>query len=409
MAITILATPKAFAPVYNKMEYLISSTNVAQPNFAYLVDIYINGSVTKTVRLRIPVRPSDNYGKVDIHRVLESALTSDVGNPLGTAATYNASNSSLSYIVKFGEEYGATVTQYPDVEIDSSRKAINASLEKANFINWNFNNFKFNIILGPQPPNRFLTNMPNNNKVSINSHGWLYYSQGILLNRIKVTTKDLNGATIDTFYLSINTPSTTDIVFMPSAPASLNKIDNANIVTGVQPIITSSVASYDIVGVDSFGAGVPLSEVKTFVIEENCKYNVNTLIFQNNLGAFDNFTFYLGEESTTAIERKDMKVNVDNVVGTSIVYSMDEREKVTYYTKNTPSLKLMSDWITEEESNWLLELMSSPEIYLQNGDELIAVAKIKATNYTKKKVVRDKLFKIDVELELGYDNYRQRI
>ena len=37
----------------------------------------------KTVRLRIPARPSDNYGKVDIHRVLESALTSDVGNPTG--------------------------------------------------------------------------------------------------------------------------------------------------------------------------------------------------------------------------------------------------------------------------------------------------------------------------------------
>ena len=47
MAITILANPKDFAPVYNKMEYLIESTNVAQPNFAYLVDIYINGSGTK--------------------------------------------------------------------------------------------------------------------------------------------------------------------------------------------------------------------------------------------------------------------------------------------------------------------------------------------------------------------------
>ena len=62
MAITILANPKDFAPVYNKMEYLISSTNTAQTNFAYLVDIYINGSGTKTVRLRIPVRPSDQYG-----------------------------------------------------------------------------------------------------------------------------------------------------------------------------------------------------------------------------------------------------------------------------------------------------------------------------------------------------------
>lgn len=400
MAITILATPKAFAPVYNKMEYLISSTKTNELNFAYLVDIYINGSVTRTVRLRIPVRPSDNYGKVDIHRVLESALTSDVGNPLGIASAYDASNSSLSYIVSFGEEYGATVTQYPDVEIDSSRKAINASLEKANFINWDVTDYELN-----GAAKKFLTNMPNNNKVSINSHGWLYYKgNNSVINQFYIETFNQSGSLIGGFITDVNLSG--DIQFMPSAPASLNKIDNANFVFGVQPIIDTNTAFYHITAISTLGN--QLSETKTFVIEENCKYNVNTLIFQNNLGAFDNFTFYLGEESTTAIERKDMKVNVDNVVGTSIVYSMDEREKVTYYTKNTPSLKLMSDWITEEESNWLLELMSSPEIYLQNGDELIAVAKIKATNYTKKKVVRDKLFKIDVELELGYDNYRQR-
>ena len=401
MAITILATPKAFAPVYNKMEYLISSTNVAQPNFAYLVDIFINGSGTKTVRLRIPVRPSDLKGKVDVHRVLESALTSDVGNPLGIASAYDASNSSLSYIVSFGEEYGATVTQYPDVEIDSSRKAINASLEKANFINWDVTDYELN-----GAAKKFLTNMPNNNKVSINSHGWLYYKgNNSVINQFYIETFNQSSSLIGGFITDVNLSG--DIQFIPSAPASLNKIDNANFVFGVQPIIDTNTAFYHITAISTLGN--QLSETKTFVIEENCKYNVNTLIFQNNLGAFDNFTFYLGEESTTAIERKDMKVNVDTVVGNDIVYSMDEREKVTYYTKNTPSLKLMSDWITEEESNWLLELMSSPEIYLQNGDELIAVAKIKATNYTKKKVVRDKLFKIDVELELGYDNYRQRI
>ena len=96
MAIVINATPKDFAPVYNKMEYLITSDNTAEPNFAHLVDIYINGSVTKTVRLRIPVRPSDDKGKVDIHRVLESALTSNVGSPTGDAGTYSAANSSLT-------------------------------------------------------------------------------------------------------------------------------------------------------------------------------------------------------------------------------------------------------------------------------------------------------------------------
>ncbi len=401
MAITINATPKDFAPVYNKMEYLIESTNVAEPNFAYLVDIYINGSGTKTVRLRIPARPSDNKGKVDIHRVLESALTSDVGNPDPTAdaGTYDAANSSLSYIVEFGEEYGTTVVQYPNEETDISRKAFNASLEKRPFINWDVTEYELDGIT-----KKFLTNMPDNHKVSLNSHGWLYFIESNPLAIISVITFDSSGTTINAFKIDASTTSA-DIQFTPSSPASLNNIDNTNILLGSQPIITSDVAYYEIY------AGDPneVSETRTFVLEESCKYNTNTLIFQNNLGAFDSFTFYLGDMSTTAIERKDMKVNVDTVVGNDIVYSMNEREKVTYYTKKSETIKLMSDWISEAESNWLLELMSSPEIYLQEGNELTAVAKIKATNYTKKKEVRDKLFKIDVELELGYDDYRQRI
>jgi len=399
MAITINANPKDFAPVYNKMEYLISSTNTSEPNFAYLVDIYINGSGTKTVRLRIPVRPSDSKGKVDIHRVLESALTSDVGSPTGTDGTYDASNSSLSYIVKFGEEYGTTVVQYPDLTVDSSRKAFNASLEKRPFINWDVTEYEMDGIT-----KKFLTNMPDNHKVSIDSHGWLYYLDDPAITYFNVNGYDSSGNFLYATQIDA-TAATSDIQFVPSSPASLNNIDNANITVGSQPIINSNIASYNI---QARGVGL-YSETRTFVLEESCKYNTNTLIFQNNLGAFDSFTFYLGDMSMTDIERKDMKVNVDTVVGNDIVYSMNEREKVTYYTKKSETIKLMSDWISEEESNWLLELMSSPEIYLQEGNELTAVAKIKATNYTKKKVVRDKLFKIEVELELGYDDYRQRM
>jgi len=405
MAINILANPKDFAPVYNKMEYLISSTNSGEPNYAYLVDIYINGSGTKTVRLRIPLRPSDSYGKVDIHRVLESALTSNVGNPDPTAdaGTYNADNSSLSYIVEFGEEYevAGVLTQFPNEETDISRKAFNASLEKRPFINWDVTEYEMDGIT-----KKFLTNMPDNNKVSIDSHGWLYFKEETVLSIYTVVTYNSSGTLISSFKIDA-TATSGDIQFIPSSPASLNNIDNANITLGSQPIIDSTVASYKI----CLGLVSPLSssETRTFQIEESCKYNSNTLIFQNNLGAFDSFTFYNGDVSTTDIERKDMKVNVDNVVSNDIVYSMNEREKVTYYTKKSETIKLMSDWISEEESNWLLELMSSPEIYLQEGNELTAVAKIKATNYAKKKVVRDKLFKIEVMLELGYDDYRQRI
>jgi hypothetical protein len=266
MAIIINATPKDFAPVYNKMEYLITSDNTTEPNFAHLVDIYINGSATKTVRLRIPVRPSDSKGKVDIHRVLESALTSDVGNPTADAGTYDADNSSLSYIVKFGEEYGTTVVQYPDLTIDTSRKAFNASLEKRPFINWDVTDYELDGIT-----KKFLTNMPDNHKVSLNSHGWLYFIESNTLSIISVITFDSSGTTINAFKIDASTTSA-DIQFTPSSPASLNNIDNTNILLGSQPIITSDVAYYEIY------AGDPneVSETRTFVLEESCKYNTNT-------------------------------------------------------------------------------------------------------------------------------------
>ena len=88
---------------------------------------------------------------------------------------------------------------------------------------------------------------------------------------------------------------------MPSSPASLNNIDVANLLVGAQPIIDSTVASYEISKLEVSAA---YSETRTFQIEEACKYNTNTLIFQNNLGAFDSFTFYLGDMSMTDIETK---------------------------------------------------------------------------------------------------------
>ena len=401
MAVTIEDTPKDYAPVYNKMEYLLSSTNSGNTDFSYLVDIYINGSGTKTVRLRIPIRPSDSYGLVDIHRVLEATLTSDVGSTKMTAASADTSNSVLTYIVKFGEEYdvAGTLTQFPDLTVDSTRYAINASVEKQEFIDWDFL-ADYDMT---SSADKFITNMPDNHNVSINGHGWLYFKEKTAVTYYEIETFDSAGTTISTFRLDPTATSGT-IQYIPSAPETLNGIGAGYFLAGAQPIITSSVASYTIF---LYGGGV-ISETRTFVIKEPCKFNANTLIFQNKLGMFDDFTFYNGDSSTHQIERKQMKVNIDPVSGTSLSYSMQEREKVQYYTKQTETIKLMSDWITEEEDAWLLELIESPEIYLQDGDTLIAVSNIKATSHTKKKEARDKLFKLEVELELGYDNYRQR-
>ena len=399
MAITIEHNPPGTDPVYNPVEFLISSTNVAQPNFVYIVDVYINGSGTKTARLRVPQRPSDTYAVVDVHRVLEATVTSDVGDITNIAGTVDTTNSTMTYILKFGEEYGTTPVVYPNLTVDTSRTAFNGSLEKREWINWSVTDYNFQ-----DTTKKWLTNSPSNLTTSINDYGWLYFIEKTALTKIDVVTYDSSGSTIGTWSID-PTASSSTIQYVPSNPASLNLIDNANLLVGVQPIITSSVASYTIIG---YNGVTPISETKTFTIREACKTEMTRLIFQGKLGSYDGFNFYLASNYSYEIEKKMYKKNPDNVSGTSLVYSMSDKEKVQYYTKQTPTLTVTSDWLTQEEDAWLLELIESPVIYIQTSDGLEYVAKVKGTTHKKRKHVTEKLFNLTVELELGYDNYRQR-
>ena len=397
MAITIQQAPKDYAPVYNKMEYLLSSTNTAQPDFSFVADIYINGS-GDYFRLFPQLRPSDSKGVVDIHRVLEATLTSTIGDTTNILGTVDCDNNLLSYVVKFGEQYGGTI--YPDLTVDSTRYALNASLEKLEWINWDFTN-DYDL---RGSGSKFLTNSPSTLYTGIEDYGWLYYATSLAnITDFYVSTYDSSGALIGNW--EIDTPATSTIQYVPSNPASLNLIDNTDLLAGVQPIITSSVDYYTIY---ARVVGIQRSETKTFQIREDCKLEYNRLIFLNKLGGYDGFNFYLASNYSYEIEKKMMKQNVDTVVGSTIVDSLSDREKVQYYTKTTPSLTLVSDWLTEEEDSWLLELIESPIIYLQTANGLEAVAKVKGTSHKKRKHITDKLFNLTVELELGFDNYRQR-
>jgi hypothetical protein len=405
MAVTIITTPKDYSPVYNEMVYTASSTNVAQTNFSFLVDIYINGSGTKTARLRIPPEPNGNYCVVDIHRVLEASANSVLFDTSDTNDYEEAPDSIVEYIVKFGEEYGTTITQYPDLTVDSTRYAINGSLERNEFIDYDWADYT-----PLDSTKKFLTNSPSTLYTSINDYGVLTCFNNINNDGYAITTLDANGSPNGFFSISITGVPEGELVHYKSNPASINNIDASNITvsSGALPIIDSDVASYIIWTWDTLTI-TESSERKTFVIREDCKSDLVRLIFLNKLGGWDSFNFYLVNNEMSEIERKMYKQNPNRLDGSgNYTYSKSDREKVQYYTKTMPKKKVTSDWLTEAEDAWLLELIESPEIYLQSGSDLIAVANIDLTSHTKRKHVSEKLFNLEFNIEFGWDNYRQR-
>jgi len=73
MAVTILQEPQQYTPVYNDLNFLVSSTNTGQPNFNYIFDVKINGSTVS--RHRIPKNVSNNYGLFNAKRIAENYVT----------------------------------------------------------------------------------------------------------------------------------------------------------------------------------------------------------------------------------------------------------------------------------------------------------------------------------------------
>jgi len=408
MAITIEKDLPSYSPVYNEMVTTLSSTNVAQPNFSYLIDVYINGSVTKEARIRVSPENDYNYGIFDAHRILESFVNSDVGDTTATNGIVGNENSIISYQLKFGEEYGTPLVQYPDLTVNSVVYAYNAALTYNEFVDYN----ESERILRSSV-RKYLTDQPTVN-TSITDSGWLYFIPRTTTSKvdvIEIETFDSAGASIGVWEIQNNTTFATIgeyLLRVPSNPVSINLIDNAEFASGVQPVIDSSTASYTIKALDS-GSGV-ISETKTYNIQEPCKYEKQRLIFLNKWGGFDGFNFNLVHRETAQIEKRNYKKNPKRIDSSGgYTYTKQQRSKVQYYTKSVSTVQLTSNFVNEETYRWLKELVESPEIYLENEDnELIALQGITNTEWTEKTDVNDSLYNLEVTIEFTNDNYRQR-
>ncbi len=425
MAITsVTYEPENYRSVYNPIEYVATSSSTALDRFKYLFDVY--DGVVRIARLKVPADPN-TYGRADIHGICESYLKTNLGeiNTTTTADGFTDNpNSYKEFTVKVGEEYdvAGVLTQFAD-QVLKDIITFNGSLPNyrgdiVNFYDWQTANYYEDYTVNTLS-RKWLTNAPkgsganksDNQSVQLTDEGWIYIlydNASNPIDRAQYITYDSSGSTISTFEIDNNVTSLGSkyMLKIPSAPNSINNINNTEFSIGTQPVITSSVASYKIILLDTISSVV--SEEIYFNVDTECRYEVRRLEFLNSLGGFDCFNFTKVSRRTEDIERKYYKQNAENLDSSgNIAYSLADKQKVQYYTKTKPKMKLTSDWIDVATFNWLLEMIESPEIYLYENGQRITVQNIEG-NWQEKRSNVDKLFNLEVNLEFGVDNYRQR-
>ena len=424
MAITgVTYEPQDYRTVYNPVEYVATSNQTAQDRFKFLFDVY--DGVTQIASLKVPADPN-GYGRADIHGICESYIKTDLGE-INTGASADAftdnPNSYKEFTVEIGEEWfvGSTLNSNPNQRTKTvivyNGCLPNYRVNGVNFAEYQATNY-YERFVNNANTRRFLTNGPKgtgangkNQSVEITDEGWLYFlyddaAQSVVA--FDLTLYNAAGGVTAIYQINNNATPLTDVKMLkiPCAPNTINNIASSEIVGApAQPIITNET-SYKIILKDSTPAQA--SEEIWFNIDSECRYETRRLEFLNSLGGFDCFNFTKVSKKSEEIERKFYKQNADNLDGSGVInYNLKDREKVQYYTKSKPKMKLTSDWIDAQTFNWLLELIDSPEIYLYENGERIAVQNIEG-NWEEKRSNVDMLFNLEVNLEFSMDNYRQR-
>lgn len=105
--------------------------------------------------------------------------------------------------------------------------------------------------------------------------------------------------------------------------------------------------------------GSRISEYKWFRIDRECSsYEKTRICFLNRRGGFDYFNFTLDNKKQINIKRteyqKDLAWN----------YTVGDRGQTILSVSADAKYTVNSNWLTEAESVWLEELLTSPEVYI---------------------------------------------
>lgn len=401
MSISITGTPQTITPAYNENIFVATSTAVAQPNFRFRCEVQDD---TLTTLATVEVFPDANNNMVfDAHRIVENYVTSNP--PLTTLTELTMCAASFKqYRLKVTERYGTPLANHSS-GASSSIYAFNAALRWRDFVGYDPDNYF--IRTGTA---NFLTNCPDNQNIYTNENAFLHFGikTSLLAKYARVRTYDSAGSLIQTVLITNNywNIALNDGGRIMRMPAGWNLNSIASVASGALPIITASTASWVIDIVQSDGT-TALTETKTFTAQTECTpHNSYRVHFLNALGGFDSFTFNRGHSQKDAIVKKTFEPVYGSVSAGAWSYSKTNQRYKDFYIESEETLKLNSDWITDEQSAWLRELVESPEIYYEL-DGVMYSAHIKNADYVTKLHVTEPIFNLEIELETTKD-VRQR-
>ena len=350
MAITILEQPQTHTPVYNDMVVLLTSNLTSNPKFLFCLDVTIGLEGSGDIYIGRLKAPSVSDYFANINNVGFLNIKELIKNSSFFASKSSSAFKNVSHLIKLvpGEEYASspsgTATYYPSSA--------------------NINYIGFNGALRLDEFRQFVpTDLINTTTIVATS------GIGQYLMSSYTQPKDILKSTLNELTFLCNEGSNT---------RALITYYNGNILISTQTVVLNTLNRTDITVNGSYNAlAVPLTATKytialerisngndlsptyTYNLVDACsKYPTLNVYFQNKWGGYDSFIFNKKSVKNDSINRKTYQKQ-DRYINTYNSYDPAIR---TYDSEIKTKHTLRTDWITEDQLNWLSELVESNNV-----------------------------------------------
>ena len=399
MAITIITqvTEPRYSTAGNPLVYVVDSDNSTEPNFRYVANVSINGNLVAKLKT-VPSVTNSNRGRFNFQEIVRSffdVIPRIADGSIVVSESFGCPTQYISFDVEFDEEYTGGSPAPTDAETAIIYNGAWTVFDFAQFPYFKINYWVDSDAIEFKFP---LTNRPQSTKavasVTYNQSGNLYFlcSKEVdpNIDYIRYQYYNAENSLIREYYIpTINQTSHASseeneynmiaVPFMPLDVRNLSSSLTSDSQSGdgdfpVSPNILGT-GYYTVTGFQDEGINQATIEYVVRLTDECPRYEFTEVHFENQLGGVDSYVFTKPNRERQTIQRTEASrpYLTDGFEGNSGIYGgYTNFSKYNAQVDYNKEFTVSSDWLTDQEFEWLAQMVRSPRLWLRkafNTDE----------------------------------------
>ena len=401
--ITINKTPATYTFSGNPMTIVLESDNSSVVGMKYVCNVSIDG--TLVTRLKASPNPDTELGFFDVQSIVAKfvGVDADVNNTWTMGQ--NCTNMFVDVNVEFAEEISGTITTFSQFDF----RAITYAMDWLDFPSVLLPNFFQN---GATRYTRALTENQTY-KFTMDTRSYLYFpitmQTGSNLDLIHVEYYDDMGNLIRQY--EYNSPvralhdasdeNPSPLMAVPFGPKILEFLPFAVCSDGQPGSFALNEAKRVLMyGVLNSMDLERLTEIYEYQIIEPCPA-VETTTMHFLWGGVETYVFT--KPKREFVESEKTNSSKPAISTTTGLYSPSDYGRFVANVKSKQRFSVVSDWLTDNEFEWLSRLVQTPRAWVDDGIGNMVPIIITNTSFQKFKRQFDQLQQLTIEFEYTFD------